>query len=58
MGGLRNDYVRTRHLSYEPNFNEHKMHFRLKRDDKHRQINVKAHYVFGEYHTDIKITGK
>ena len=50
--------MRTRHLSYEPNFSEHKMHFRLKRDDKHRQINVKAHYVFGEYHTDIKITGK
>lgn len=46
--------LRTRHLSCEHTFNMHQMHFRLKRDDKHRQINVKAHYMFEEYQNDIK----
>lgn len=46
--------LRTRHLSCEHTFNMHQVHFRLKRDDKHRQINVKAHYMFEEYQNDIK----
>lgn len=37
---------------------KHKMHVRLKRDDKRRQINGKAHCVFGEHHSDIEITEK
>lgn len=35
----------------------HQMHFRLKRDDKCRQMNVKVHYMSKEYHIDMMITG-
>lgn len=51
-------YLRTRHLSCEHTFNMHQMLFKLKRDDKHRQTNVKAHYIFEEYQIDSKITEK